>query len=41
MPDEGAVGRIGASFAQKARENLQRRKSGKCVEQFGILMFAN
>ncbi|KAF8344879.1 heme peroxidase [Amanita rubescens] len=33
MPDEGAVRRIGASFAQKARENLQRRKSGKYVEQ--------
>ncbi|KAF8335122.1 heme peroxidase [Amanita rubescens] len=26
MPDKGAVRRIGASFAQKARENLQRRR---------------
>ena len=25
MPDKGAVMRIGASFAQKAQENLQRR----------------
>ena len=41
MPDKGAVRRIGTSFAQKARENLQRGKSGKYVEQLRVMLLVN
>jgi hypothetical protein len=36
MPDKGAVMRIGASFAQKVQENIQRRV--KCVKQVNTLL---
>jgi hypothetical protein len=36
MPDKGAVMRIGASFAQKAQENLERR--AVCVKQVNTLL---
>ena len=37
MPDKGAAMRIGASFAQKAQENLQRR--AVCVRQVTPLIY--
>jgi hypothetical protein len=41
MPDKGAVKRIGASFAQKAQENLRRRTSGRYVQQVNIIIVPN
>jgi hypothetical protein len=41
MPDKGAVRRIGASFAQKAQENLRRRTSGMYVQQVNIIIVPN
>jgi hypothetical protein len=39
MPDQGAVMRIGASFGQKAQENMQRR--AEYVKQTNTLLIPN